>query len=243
MPRVNRGRRRRRGLLSVLLLVVALAAAFMFLRSPYFAVVEVEVRGLQTLTAEEIVAWSGIESSVLIWRIEPAAVARRVEQHPAVAGAAVERLWPNRLRITIRERTPVAVMRYHGLWLLVDGQGIGYRLQQERPAGLPELRGGTVDGHELGRPLGGHLPDAARLAAYVRQYGLEWVEAVEAAPDELLLWLEGGVPVYFGSVEDQPDRKLAVVNTLWTSWRADATHVRYLDVRNPEHPAVGTDTE
>lgn len=225
------------------LLVVALGAAFMFLRSPYFAVVEVEVRGLQTLTAEEIVAWSGIESSVLIWRVEPTAVARRIEAHPAVAGASVERLWPNRLRIDVRERTPVAVMPYHGLWLLVDAQGVGYRLQEERPADLPELRGGSVDEHELGRLLGGDLPDAARLAAYVRQYGLDWVEAVEATPDELLLWLEGGVPVYFGRVEDQPDRKLAVVNTLWTSWRADAAHVRYLDVRNPEHPAVQTDTE
>src|SRR5690606_317446 len=65
-PRSLRRRtRRRRGarVLTVLMLVVALAAAFMFLRSPYFYVTEVEVDGLRTVSAEEVVAWSGLEAA------------------------------------------------------------------------------------------------------------------------------------------------------------------------------------
>lgn len=225
------------------MLVVALAAAFMFLRSPYFHVTEVEVDGLRTVSAAEVVAWSGMESAVSIWAVDPPAVARRIEAHPAVAGAWVTRRWPNRIHIEIMEREAVAGIRVEAVWYLVDGQGIPFRVVDEPPPHLPEIRAPEVPAPVLGRALPRPLEEAARLAAYLRQYGLHWVEAVQAQAGDLILWLEGEVPVYFGPAGLEPERKLAVVNTLWSTWRADAHRVRYMDVRNPEHPAVRTDTE
>lgn len=225
------------------MLVVALAAAFMFLRSPYFYVTQVEVHGLRTVSAAEIVAWSGIGSGVLIWAVEPAAVARRVEGHPAVAGAWVTRRWPNRIRIDILERDPVAAIEAEAVWYLVDGQGVAFRVVDEPPPDLPEIRGGSAGAPVLGRTLPAPLVNAARLAAYLRQYGIHWVEAVQSEAGDLTLWLEGDVPVYFGPADLNPERKLAVVDTLWSTWRADAARVRYMDVRNPQHPAVRTDSQ
>lgn len=239
-------RRRSRSVLSVLLALVAVAAAFMFLRSPYFAVVEVEVAGLSTLAAEEMVAWSGIQAETLIWQMSPEAVARRIETHPVVAGAAVTRRWPNRVVINILERTPVATGRYQQLWMLIDGDGIVYRMQPQRQADLPELRGQALDdlgALELGQSLPPALVAGARTAAYVKQYDLDWVRAVEIVPDGIMLWLEDEVPVMFGDPTASPDLKLAVLNTLWNSWRGDTDRVRYFDVRSPERPVVRTDTE
>lgn len=234
--------RRRGGLLLVFLLVVVLTAGYTFLRSPYFAVTELEVTGLRTLSAGDVLRWSGIQAPVQIWDIDPGAAARRLQAHPALVGARVSRHWPNRVRVAVLERTPVAVIAYRGLWLLADAEGVAFRLRQTRPPGLPELRGVPVHDQELGRTLPGRLAAAARCAAYLRQYDLAWVQAVEVTGTGLRLHLRGGVPAYFGRVTEAPDRKLAALKTLWREWSARLAHVRAFDVRDPDLPAVRTDS-
>ncbi|MFO7245210.1 MAG: FtsQ-type POTRA domain-containing protein [Thermaerobacter sp.] len=225
------------------MLVVALAAAFAFLRSPYFHVTEIQVDGLRTVTAAEVAAYSGLEAGVSIWAVDPTAVGRRIESHPAVAGAWVTRRWPNRIHVQIMEREAVARIGGGTTWYLVDGQGVPFRVVESPPEGLPEIRAPDGPVPVLGQALPRPLDEAARLAAYLHQYGIDWVEAVQAQAGDLILWLEGQVPVYFGPAGLEPERKLAVVSALWAAWRDDAGRVRYMDVRNPDHPAVRTDTE
>src|SRR5690606_26022413 len=134
--------------------------------------------GLRTVSAEEVVAWSGLEAAVSVWAVEPAAVARRIEEHPAVAGAWVTRRWPNRIQIEILERDPVAVIGAGGLWYLVDAQGIAFRVVDQMPPRLPEIRAPETEAPVLGKALSRPLRDAARLGAYLRQYGIDWVEAI-----------------------------------------------------------------
>ena len=233
---------RRRGLLNILLLVLALAGAFAFLRSPYFSVDEVKISGLKRLRSDEVIDWSGLKGTRLIWEVDPARVAANLRRHPLVEGARVERHWPNRITIELLEREPVAALRQQELWVLVDIDGIAMAVEEEQPTELPELRGMEPDHLSLGQAVPGALREAARCAGYLKQYGIDWVKAIEVTPEGLILSLTtGDVPVYFGDVNDRPDRKLEVLNALWTSWRTDPDSVVFFDVRNPDRPVVQTD--
>ncbi|QIA26846.1 FtsQ-type POTRA domain-containing protein [Thermaerobacter sp. PB12/4term] len=121
--RQRRLRVRRAALLAVL--AAALLGLYLFMRSPYFALDHLRIRGYQRLDPATIRDWAGIPPGTLIWRVDPGAVARRLEAHPRVAGAEVRWEWPRGLIIEIQERPAVAVLvdpagRH---WAELDAQG------------------------------------------------------------------------------------------------------------------------
>lgn len=249
MRRRLRRRRRGRKILNILLLILILAAAFMFLRSPVFEVQDVEIIGLDRLSAAEVLDWSGLRGPLLVWEVDTTEVARRLAANPVVLGVEVKRDWPDRLIIHLQERSPVAVFKYFDMWALVDEDGVPFGFEYAPPPGLPELITDDVELSDftLGRRLPDDLVAAAQLAGYRQQYGLEWIKAIQPTPKGLQLLLTADVPVYFGDVSDRPDRKLAVLQTLWTSWRdqieAGDHGVMFFDVRNPDRPLVRTEVE
>lgn len=223
-----------------LLIVLAMMAAFMFLRSPYFAILEAEVVGTETVTPDEIIALSGLSAPVLIWDVEPAAVAARVRAHPRVLGASVKRIWPNRLRIEVMERSPLVAIKTDAGWITVDAEGVALERVKEKPDML-QLIAFDLPPLSPGDTLPSELQPALEMAGYVRQYGLTWIEAIDVSAADIVLWLSGDIPAYLGPTIDQPERKLAVLQALWTSWQNDLERVRYFDVENVRHPAVQTD--
>lgn len=222
-----------------LLALLVLMAAYLSLHSPLFQVAAVEVRGASALDPAQVVAWAGLGTAVPIWRVDTALAERRLAAHPLVAGARVYRRWPRRIVVELVERRPVGYAPVAGGYAAVDGDGrVLYRLPR-----LPEGGLRLEVGQAAERPPGDALPPAARpaavAAAYVRQYGLDWVEAVRlAAPGDVELRLRGGVRVRFGPVDRQPDRKLAVLAALWREWAPRRERVEAIDVRDPLRPAV-----
>lgn len=121
--RQRRLRVRRVALLAVL--AAALVGFYLFMRSPYFALDHLRIRGYQRLDPATIRDWAGIDAGTLIWRVDPGAVARRLEAHPRVAGAVVRREWPRGLVIELQERTTVALLvdPAQDRWAELDAQG------------------------------------------------------------------------------------------------------------------------
>lgn len=125
-------RARRRRLLSLrpmliglgVLALVALAGWLVF-RSSLLAVHTVSVRGASRLTPSAITTAAEVPVGKPLALLDTAGVRRRVEAMPAVRSAEVERVWPQAVRITVVERTPVAVVKRPGKPLaLVDGTGV-----------------------------------------------------------------------------------------------------------------------
>lgn len=117
-------RRRRQSVLAALLrpfatafLVVAvpLAAGAWVLGSPRFALREVAVEGSDRIPA----AWVRNAVAPLVGRNLVAlpldAVTDRLERHPWIASLAVEKELPDRLRIAVTERKPVALLAVGGI--------------------------------------------------------------------------------------------------------------------------------
>lgn len=139
-----------------------------------FQVRNLDISGTSRTSSEEIeslvrraVARTGV------WRADIAAISSELQRLPAVRRAVVTRVLPDRLRIRITERAPIAVVRIadgHFLWVDDEGVSLGeMKSTDEMPPFF--IRGWNEDGSEDG---------IASNAERVQKY-LELVHAWQAA--------------------------------------------------------------
>ncbi|MBB5955722.1 cell division protein FtsQ [Saccharothrix tamanrassetensis] len=211
----------RRRLVAVLVLLVVTAVVCAVWFTPLLGVREVEVRGTGKLTADEVRTAAAVEQGSPLVRLDTDGIAARVRELPRVAGVRVERALPGTVRLTVDERTPVAVLNLPDGAHLVDATGKDYAVQPLPPEGLPELKAEPGGRASAVRVLTG-LPEELRREVLV----------VSATTDaDVKLTLTAGREVRWGSSADTP-RKAAVVQVLMTR---DGT---VFDVSSPELPTV-----
>ena len=137
----------------VLLAFVALSALCLvgyrsLLRSPLLQVTRIQVNGCQHLDPQAVIQQAGIPSGTNILSLDLDAVRKRLTQHPWIAAAAISREIPDRIRIEIEERKPVALVKGHQFYL-ADQQGACFaRAVPSEHTGLPIITGfdpGTLD--------------------------------------------------------------------------------------------------
>ncbi|NDY42835.1 FtsQ-type POTRA domain-containing protein [Dissulfurirhabdus thermomarina] len=131
---------------------------------PALALKTVEVRGAHRVGRAEVIRLSGARPGMNLLALDPGAMARAVEAQPWIRRAAVRRVFPDRLVLTLEERTPVALVNLDGI-RLVDADGVVFKaLEPGDPSDLPLISGLSAD---PGRP--GRLPSkglrALRLIA------------------------------------------------------------------------------
>ena len=110
-----------------------------------FYVSKADITGLRNSSASEIYRQSGIDGYSIFW-VNGRDVAGRLEALPYVKGATVRTSLPNRVRIAVEERNPVAVWKAGGRDFWVDIEGITMPVASQVDA-LPvlwDLDGSTV---------------------------------------------------------------------------------------------------
>jgi cell division protein FtsQ len=162
---------------AVLLIFALLAAAFLeaktfLLRNPRFTLrtgQSIQVGGNRVVTRDQALAYFAPDIGRSILRVPLARRQRQLQQIPWVRNATVMRLWPNRVRIALSERTPVAFVRDGNAVRLVDDQGV--------LLGLPD----AISQHYSFPVLGGisAADPLAIRAARVRTY-LRFASALDA---------------------------------------------------------------
>jgi cell division protein FtsQ len=139
------------GILVIVTLIVGYRAAA---SASLFQVSRIDVVGTQRTSAEEIESLT--RRAVMrtgVWRADLAALSAELGRLPGVRRAVVSRVLPDRLRVRITERVPVAVVHTgggHFVW--VDDEGVA--LGEMKPADqIPAffIRGWNEDGTEEAR--------------------------------------------------------------------------------------------
>lgn len=211
----------------VLLVLGALGiAGWVLLGSRLLVVREVQVTGERLVSRDRVLAAARVPLGTPLLRVDPDVVRGRVESVTEVESAAVVRVWPARLRIAVRERTPVVVALYQGKYLHIDRYGVTVLGSAVAPAGLPQLRvaspgqGDPATRAALG-VLGGLPQDiAGRLSA---------IEA--ASPESVTLRLRSGPAVVWGA-QERTAEKLRALHALLGSERGE--RAKEIDVSSPE---------
>lgn len=92
---------------------------------PYFSVARVDVVGTKRLAPDQVRGWLGTVVGRSMWRVSPRRLEADLCARPEVADAEVQRLFPRRLIVRVREREPRAVVRVGGRRpFLVDAEGV-----------------------------------------------------------------------------------------------------------------------
>jgi cell division protein FtsQ len=118
----------------------------------------IEVTGTENVTKAQIMEVMGADIGRNIFFVPLAQQQTQLEQIPWVESASVMRFVPNRLRVEIHERTPVAFARLGPRIALIDAGGTLMDLPQKHKYSFP-----VILGMNPGEPLSTRAP---RMAAY-----------------------------------------------------------------------------
>jgi cell division protein FtsQ len=212
----------RLGLVVVVISALVLAAVAVS-RSSLLAVRTIDVTGASRLTTERVIARAHIDGSTNALWLDEHAVERRLERHPWISEAFVSVVLPSTVRISIVERTPVAVAtnRFGELYIAADGTSLG---RANDDAGLALIE----SGRDVAAAALAAMPVAVRSA----------VESVEYRGDgSLEVRLHDGVTVAYGLADRLVAKGLVVERIL--AWAEESgEELDSVDVTAPGSPAV-----
>ncbi len=171
---------------------------------PYFALTAIEIDGNRRLTREEILRDAGVQNGSSIWDAAPNMLRLRLQSNPWVQWVSVQREFPNRVMINLRERRPAAIARLATLsYVDRDGRVLG-PLHDEDSRDFPLITG--LEGADVADFRGIGIHRALQL--------LRWCQRLSCfdAVSEVHVDRRGGVTVF-------PLRTAVAVVLGWGSWR------------------------
>jgi cell division protein FtsQ len=214
--------------LAVLLLGIAsmVGGRALLLGSQRFQVADVEVTAPAGVDPALVRAAADIRPGTPLLLVDPDLVGPAVARVPAVASVRVSREWPHTVRLTVTERTPVALTRSAtGPWL-VDAGGLAYAPAGKPVPTLPMLVATRVAPDDASTRAA--LVVLTSLTDPVRQK----LQVVAAdGPNAVTLRLDGGKLVLWGS-PDESARKASVLQAILTQRGS------FYDVSAPDLPTL-----
>lgn len=180
----------------ILLLVAVLAGCFLLARwaisnlssLKLFPLERVIFSGNERLSAETLLRLSGLRLGEDLFAISLPQLRARLEAHPLVKRAQVQRLFPRTLRLEVEERKGVALVKLARLYI-IDEQGVILEPWEEgahraKPLPLIEAPGlkGARPGERLNSPSIHRALKAARLLSAIPSLSGEEV-SVELGPE------------------------------------------------------------
>ncbi len=93
------------------------------LEDPCFRVREVEIEGCGKIRPEAIRSLIAIEGMPNLFTVRLEEIARHVETHPWIDHVVVRKVFPNKIRVQIDERKPIAILQLEKLYY-IDAKGV-----------------------------------------------------------------------------------------------------------------------
>ncbi|HWH77350.1 MAG TPA: FtsQ-type POTRA domain-containing protein, partial [Candidatus Binatus sp.] len=98
------------------ILIAAASLRDFIVENRYFSVREIQVRGGEKISGNEIVTIAGLRQGMNIWKIDPAEIETKIAKHPWVRRVLVHREFPRRITIDVEERAPRAIVAVRKLY-------------------------------------------------------------------------------------------------------------------------------
>ncbi len=194
----------------------------------------IEVTGMQNVTKAQIMEVMGADIGRNIFFIPLAQQKAQLEQIPWVESASVMRFVPNRLKVEIHERTPVAFARVGPRMSLIDAGGTLMELAPKSRYSFP-----VILGMNPGEPLSTRAPRMKAYAEMVRDLDLGGAHYSQDLSEVDLSDLEdvkvrvndpaGDVLVHLGSSDYLRRYKIYVTHA--QGWRHQFQKLESVDLR------------
>ena len=117
---------------------------------------KLELEGNRRLTRHDVLEWIGVDEGTSIWEASPAQLQTRLQSHPWIQRASVQREFPRHLAIALKERRPVAIVRLEVLnYVDRSGRVLG-PLRDDDSRDFPLITGFDDDATRGFAPIGIH---------------------------------------------------------------------------------------
>jgi cell division protein FtsQ len=206
----------------------------------------IEVTGMQNVTKAQIMEVMGADIGRNIFFIPLAQQKAQLEQVPWVESASVMRFVPNRLKVEIHERTPVAFARVGPRMALIDAGGTLMELSPKHKFSFP-----VILGMNPGEPLSTRAPrmkiysemvseldgSGAHYSQDLSEVDLSDLEDVKVRVNDPA----GDVLVHLGSSDYLRRYKIYVTHA--QAWRQQFQKLESVDLRYDNQIIVNPDME
>lgn len=196
----------------------------------------IQVQGNQVVTRTDVVQVFARDIGHSIFVVPLEARRKELQNIPWVQSATVMRLLPNRLRIAIQERTPVAYLRDGSTIQLVDGDGVLLAMPQgaAHQYSFPVVTGMTVSDPISTRIAKMHLYQQfmAALAVGGSQISQSVSEVDLADPEDMRAVIADGsseILVHFGDTDFLPRYQSFAAHR--AEWLRQYPHLASVDMR------------
>jgi cell division protein FtsQ len=226
-------RPRRRAILLIALVALALGAGGMWLRSSSLVQVEqVTVTGIEGRQAGQIRrVLTDVALDMTTLKVRDEALLEAVEMYPIVRSLRTSPDFPHRLRIEINAREPVAALKSGSALTAVAGDGT--LLRGTSTKSLPVVAVKTLPAERLDdREALGSVRLMAAVPAALRRR----VVRVFRGTRGLSTTVRDGPKLYFGGAQRLRAKWLSAAQVLANDTARGAS---YVDVRIPERPVAG----
>lgn len=206
------------------------------------------VEGIANVSHSQVLEVFGADIGRNIFFVPLAERKKQLEEIPWVESAAVMRLLPNRLKVQVRERTPVAFVRIAAKVLLIDSSGVLLELpaRSQKRYSFP-----LITGMQESEPLSTR---AARMKIYSRlvdaldaggaNYSRSISEVELSDPEDVKLTVsdpDGAVLVHLG--DDQFLERYRTYLAHVQEWRQQFGKVESVDLRYDRQVIVNPDAK
>lgn len=185
------------------------------------------VSGSTTLTTRQVRRAAAVPTGGPLLRADLDAVRRRVAALAPVRSVDVTREWPDKVRVVVTERVPVAVIEIGSQLHALDADGVVFSSYKSAPTGLPKVS--TPAGTDAAA-----LRQAAAVVTAMPRDLADRVDHVEVkSVDEISLALGDGQTVQWGSAADSATKAEVLAALLKAQ-----PHAKAYDVSVPGQPVT-----
>ena len=205
---------------------------------------DIEMSGLTNVTRAQIMEVMGGDIGRNIFYIPLDQRQKQLGQIPWVESASVMRFTPNRIRIEIHERTPVAFARVGSKIMLVDAGGVLMELSTRKKYSFP-----VVIGMNSGEPISTRAPRMKIYNQFVSEldsggahYSQDLSEVDLSDPEDVKVLTndpEGAVLVHLGSANYLDRFKIYITHL--REWRQQFQKLESVDLRYDRQIIVNPD--
>jgi len=224
---------------SIFFILLILVTGFVLLRSPFFEVRRVLVRGNQFLAEDKIKAVAGIGTGVNIFKLDLAVAAENLKMIPMVKEAQVTRVLPSTVLITIRERRPLGLLTTEEGFIEVDEEGVCLQKAGAGTPGLPVITGVTSNVVNPGEVVKAErLEDVLRVLGGLPGETIVKLSEVHVDQDkQIKIYTMEGIQCRFGTATEIQEKGAVLAQVLQEIYKQGAK-VKYIDLSCPEVPVV-----
>jgi cell division protein FtsQ len=210
---------------------------------------QIELRGSRIVSREAVLQQFVHDRNRSVLRVPLDARRSQLEQIPWVESATVQRILPNRLRVELTERTPVAFARNGAELALIDAHGVILDRPRGEDLHFPVVTGVSEDlPRDQREKRMQTYEEFIKDIDFVRGGSSDRVSEIDLSnPKDLRVVMTGlasandaqAVTIHFGSSEFTGKYKMLVDN--FSQWQANAGRVQSIDLQYSRQVVVNPD--